>query len=89
MVPAGQAPVTVCVCVDYSNSMAKAGKIEGAKRATLAMLDLLRDHTDHLGLFFFNIRPLSLHRSEVDATPDANPFPRVRVGSLHRAYLAA
>ena len=47
-------------------------------------------HAIHeLGLFFFKFRPLSLHRSEVDATPDANPFPRVRVGSLHRAYLAA
>jgi len=49
----------------------------------------VRHALHELGLFFFDFRPLSLHRSEVDATPDANPFPRVRVGSLHRAYLAA
>jgi Ca-activated chloride channel family protein len=54
LTPAGQAPVRVCLCIDYSNSMRQGGKIDGAKKAALAMLGMLRDHTDHLGLYFFN-----------------------------------
>jgi VWFA-related protein len=51
--PAGHGPVRVCLVMDYSNSM-RGQKIDGAKKAALALLDMLRDHSDHLGLYFFN-----------------------------------
>lgn len=53
LVPAGQAPIRVALVIDYSGSM-KGPKIDGAKKAALALLDMLRDHRDHLGLYFFN-----------------------------------
>lgn len=52
---AGHAPVRICLCIDYSNSM-RGPKIEGAKAAALALLASLRDGTDHLGMFIFNGR---------------------------------
>jgi VWFA-related protein len=52
--PAGQAPVRVCVVMDYSSSMKQGKKWEKAKAAALALLEKLRDGTDHFGLYFFN-----------------------------------
>lgn len=52
-VQAGNAPVRMCLVIDYSNSM-QGRKIEGAKAAALALLANLRNSTDYLGLYFFN-----------------------------------
>jgi Mg-chelatase subunit ChlD len=55
--PAGQAPVRVCLVMDYSNSMNSGKptrKIDGAKAAALGLLDMLKNETDYLGLYFFN-----------------------------------
>lgn len=51
-IPGGQAPLRVCLCIDYSKSM-NGKKINGAKKAALAMLDMLRDHHDQLAVYAF------------------------------------
>jgi len=72
---AGQAPVRVCVVMDYSGSM-NGKKIEGAKAAALALLDMLRDNTDHLGLYLFNGAQMKNSGSEKLAMGPLDPTRR-------------
>lgn len=72
---AGQAPVRVCVVMDYSGSM-NGKKIEGAKAAALALLDMLRDNTDHLGLYLFNGPQMKNSGSEKLAMGPLDPVRR-------------
>lgn len=52
-VSAGQAPVRLCLAMDYSNSM-RGQRIDNARKSALKLLGMLRDDTDHLGLYLFN-----------------------------------
>lgn len=52
-VAAGQAPIRMCMVIDYSNSM-QGARITNAKNAALSLVDMLKDDHDHLGLYFFN-----------------------------------
>ncbi|MBY0528432.1 MAG: VWA domain-containing protein [Gemmataceae bacterium] len=52
-VPAGQGPVRVCLCLDYSRSM-NGKKIVETRNAARAFLRLLRDQTDYAGVYVFN-----------------------------------
>lgn len=49
---AGQQPLRACLVIDQSGSMA-GKKLDGAKEAALAYLDLQRDGIDQMGLIFF------------------------------------
>lgn len=72
---AGQAPVRVCLVMDYSGSM-NGKKIEGAKAAALSLLDMLRDDTDHLGLYLFNNAQLKINGGEKLPMGPLNPTRR-------------
>ena len=49
---AGRAPIRICLLMDTSQSM-QGDRIVAAKKASLALLDLMRDDVDELGLWFF------------------------------------
>lgn len=51
--PAGQGAIRLAMIIDCSSSMS-GQKIEEARKAARALLRLLRDKHDHVGLYFFN-----------------------------------
>jgi VWFA-related protein len=53
-IPAGQGPVRLGMVLDYSASMNRGGKIQATRLAARALLRMLRDQTDYVGLYFFN-----------------------------------
>jgi uncharacterized protein YegL len=75
--PAGQGAIRLCLVVDYSRSM-NGRKIQEARAAARALIRMLRDKSDYVGLYLFNdglfdrgqverlaIEPLTLLRREL------------------------
>jgi Mg-chelatase subunit ChlD len=75
--PAGQGAIRLCLVVDCSRSM-NGRKIQEARTAARALIRMLRDRSDYLGLYMFNdtlfdrgqierlaIEPLNLLRREL------------------------
>ena len=68
--PAGQGAIRLALVVDYSSSM-NGRKIVEARRAARALIRMLRDKNDYVGLYFFN-----------DPLFDANKVERLPVAPL-------
>lgn len=61
--PAGQGAIRLALVVDYSSSM-NGRKIIEARRAARALIRMLRDKNDYVGLYFFNDQLFDKHQAE-------------------------
>jgi len=80
--PAGQGAIRLALLIDCSPSMRANQKIISARPAALTLIRMLRDRTDHVGLYFFN--GVLFERNKVEIVP-VEPLNLLRRENIWRA----